>query len=380
MKIRLVRAITFILFFMTSGIEVFGMKEKDDNDSTHSINDYNIPFEQFEQMKQDVNALGSSHHKTNPEDIFNINKKFEQMKQNVNALVSSQHKTNSKGIFNINNEKKNQGKNNKIFIDITKPFGKHEHNNLLFRYLLKRVECIYEGSLGITLFEILTSFCISILNNIVEFEKMDKNKFYANMLLFKFGFKLGIPILSFIIVDFNICIYNWLASGIKYLMVRYNKYPLEQLDIKWKAKSFKKNLKFIYLLNAFNIDIKLNLFGLLLCIPLTKILETLLIFKWTREVDYTRKTINSSYTHIEDMGDTYKVIYETVKTETRKAEEIIERINEASEEGFSTLEKISTQAKNILLPENDNNNNNPNNNPNNNNPNNNIDNNDEENE
>lgn len=320
MKIRLFLAITFILFSMTSGIEVLGMKE----------NDYEIPYEQFNQMNKDVDAL-----------------------------ISGQNKMKS-----INNEKKNQGKNNKIFINITKPFGNHEFKNHIFHYLFKRVECIYEGSLGITLFEILTSFSISILNNIVEFEKMDKNKFYANMLIFKFGFKLGIPILSFIIVDFNICIYNWLASGIKYLMVRYNKYPLEQLNIKWKAKSFKKNLKFIYLLNAFNIDIKLNLFGLLLCIPLTKILETLLICKWTREVDYTRKTTNTSYTHIDDMGDTYKVIYETVNTkrEREKVIDIIYKIRKASEEGFSTLEKISTQASEILhFPKTDINANNENN-------------------
>jgi len=219
---------------------------------------------------------------------------------------------------------------------------------------------------------------MSILNNIFGFEKMFENKFYASMFLLKFGFKLGIPNLSFIIVDFNICIYNWLVSGIKYLMFFYNKAPLKQLGIEWEAKSFDTIFKFICLFNAFNIDIKLNIFGLSLCIPLTKILEALLIYKLIQKVDYKKK-IELSITPIEETGKIYQAIYYTVKKKYKKAEGIMNKITEASEEGLKILEEISTQAKNILLPDNNPNNNNPNNNPNNNNEDNNNDNNDEEN-
>lgn len=479
MKIRLVLAITFILFSITSGIEVFGMKEKnsydfnsfDENNENNIENnvhsDYiqsppaypknnNIKNKLFSgelQKNKDINTNEEGQEKNN--NIFNENKDHnhkENLMNNVNnsffeidtsskkddkyneagdnnILYSNNNfysfnkipnkdlkdinlninrksfsklgnnRSNSNNSFELDNRKnlninvlssddmtnKNMNKSYEHinikdlgldgkYINITQPFGKNQSQNEVFLYLFKRVGCIYEGTLGITLSEIIASFGISILNNIFGFEEMVENKFYASMFLLKFGFKLGIPNLSFIIVDFNICIYNWLVSGIKYLMFFYNKAPLKQLGIEWKAKSFDTIFKFICLFNAFNIDIKLNIFGLSLCIPLTKILEALLIYKLIQKVDYKKK-IELSITPIEETGKIYQAIYYTVKKKYKEAEGIMNKITEASEEGLKILEEISTQAKNILLPDNNPNNNNPNNN----NEDNNNDNNDEEN-
>lgn len=352
------------LFFK---INTSSKKEAEDNNILNSNNN----FDSFNKISiENINRnsfpkLGNN--RSNNNNSFELVRNF-----NINVL-SSDDVTNK----NINKSFEHLGRNDcgldGKYINITQPFGeKNQGKNKVFLYLFKRVGCIYEGTLGITLSEILASFCMSILNNIFGFEKMFENKFYASMFLLKFGFKFGIPNLSFIIVDFNICIYNWLVSGIKYLMFFYNKAPLKQLGIEWKAQSFDKIFKFICLFNAFNIDIKLNIFGLSLCIPLTKILEALLIYKLIQKVDYKKK-IELSITPIENTGKIYQAIYYTVKEKYKEAEGIMNKITEASEEGLATLKEISTQAKNILLPENDNNNN-PNNNPNNN-----IDNNDEEN-
>lgn len=398
MKIRLFLAITFILFSMTSGIEVLGMKEtydddsfayeieyKKKNDDVKSLDENNInSIENYGPRKIELNECNypsssininmKNEDDKNEDNINTYNNNYSNINNNVNKinnynyypappLINSELINNniSNPInSNIYNPKEYvpQEENSPKLIRITQPFGKGERKNILFLYFFKKVGCIYEGNLGFTLFEILASFGMSILNNIVEFEKMDKNKFYANMLLFKFGFKLGIPILSFIIVDFNICIYNWLVSGIKYLMFFYNKAPLEQLGIKWKAKSFDKNFKFICLFNAFNIDIKLNLFGLSLCIPLTKILEALLICKLIQEVGYKKKI----YASRKELGEIYNAIYGAVEGKTEEAEGIMNRITEASEEGLRILETISTQAREILPFPKKVNNNNPNNN------------------
>lgn len=396
MKIRLVLAITFILFSITSGIEVFGMKENDFDDSSQyelenkkkndyfklldENNDKNIENEVHEKKElnecnypsSSININMKNEDDKNENNINTYNNNYSNINNNVNKINNYNYYPAPPLIINsepinynisepINNNIYNvpQEENSPKLIRITQPFGKDKANkNILFFYFFKKVECIYEGNLGITLFEILSSFGMSILNNIIEFEKMDKNKFYANMFLLKFGFKLGIPILSFIIVDFNICIYNWLVSGIKYLMFFYNKAPLEQLGIKWEAKSFDKNFKFICLFNAFNIDIKLNLFGLSLCIPLTKILEALLICKLIQDVGYKKK----KYAARKEMGEIYNAIYDAVETETRKAKGIMNRITKASEEGLKILEEISTQAREILPFPKKVNNNNPNNN------------------
>ncbi len=313
MKIRLVLAITYVLFSMTSGIEIFGMKEDEDNNSDLLINNV-------------CNEINTS---------SNMRQSFQKFKP--------MHSNSNRNIFELQEKSYD-------FIKNTQPFPIVSTKNKLFFYLLKRVNCIYEGSLGITLFEILASFGISIVNNIFGFEKMVKNKFYASMFLLKFGFKLCIPNLSFIIVDVNICIYNWLLSGIKYLMVHYNKAPLKQLGIQWETKSFKKFSKIIYPLNFFNIDIKLNLFGLSLCIPLTKIVEALLISKLMQEADYKKNT-KSLYTSIKNMGKIYQAVYNTVEERYEETENIMEKITKASEEGLATLKEISTKAKDTLLPE-----------------------------
>lgn len=418
MKIRLFLAITFILSSITSGIEIFGTDEEfniNNNEEEKSGDDIhnkhiNLPIPHQirnnffsrklrKKKNKDINANVEEQEKNN--NIFNENNNFDSFNkipiENINRNSFSNlgnNRSNNNNSFelvrnfninvlssddvtnkNINKSFEHLDKNDlelhEKSINITQPFGKNPRKNKVFFYLFKRVGCIYEGTLGITLSEILASFCMSILNNIFGFEKMFENKFYASMFLLKFGFKLGIPNLSFIIVDFNICIYNWLVSGIKYLMFFYNKAPLKQLGIEWKAKSFDTIFKFICLFNAFNIDIKLNIFGLSLCIPLTKILEALLIYKLIQKVDYKKK-IELSITPIEKTGKIYQAIYYTVKRKYKEAEGIMNKITEASEEGLKILEEISTQAKNILLPDN-----NPNNNPNNNN--NNEDNNDEEN-
>lgn len=356
MKIRLFLAITFILFSITSGIEVIGMNENlNDNNEEEEYKDggekrtsnFNI-----NNGKENEGNEISTLMKNLRRNIITTHNQF--MMSMSNSIPMSKGKRNID--FSKNGEKINElQENTNDLINTTKPFEGEKRKDLLFRFLFKRVECIYEGTLGITLFEILASFGISILNNILGFEKMDKNKFYANMFLLKFGFKLGIPILSFIIVDFNICIYSWLVSGIKYLMFFYNKTPLERLDTRWKAKSFDKIFKFICLFNAFNIDIKLNIFGLTLCIPLTKILEALLIGKLIQEFGYTKII----YASVNETGEIYQAIYNTVEGEKYKeAEGIMNKINKASKEGLSTLKEISTQAVGILLSKNDNNNNN----------------------
>lgn len=350
MKIRLVLGITFILFSITSGIENFGMDEK---------NDFEIDTRDNDNKGGETNAFYINNNENRNNNSYSrilfprrLNMENDNLPYgNINSSFLS-----FKRPCDLRNGENNT---NKYYIKINKPFAGDQDKNELFFYFFRRVKCIYEGTLGITLFEILTSFGISILNNIFGFEKMVKNKFYANMFLLKFGFKFVIPILSFIIVDFNICIYNWLVSDIKYLMVRCNRAPLDQLKIKWKASSFEKNLKFIYLLNTFNIDIKLNLFGLSLCIPLTKILETLLICKLIQEVDYKKNT-KSSYLPFENIGETYKSIHKTVERKNRNAKNIMFKNTNASEKVLSTLEKISTKAKDFFLPKKDNNN--PNNN------------------
>ena len=374
MKIRLFLAIAIILFSITSGVEIFGMDEK---------NDENIDEGSFDNIEDDerINNINNKkkENNTSKEDSFQeINNCLNSRNNNYNINLNINEcieENNSRLFGNFFYESLN--KEDSFFIN--KPFKEDNEKNKLFLHLYNMVGKIYHGSLGFTFFEFCTSFGISILNNIFGFEKMVKNKFYANMLLLKFGFKLAIPFLSFIIVDFNICVYNWLSGCMKYVMIYYHKTPLEEIGINWKANCIENNLKFIYLLNIFNIDIKLNLFGLSLCFPLTKMLEALLIYKGMQEIRFNRNIKQQRVVKWDDIkSKVYTFIYNKVENNYEDTNNTIDRFKEKYKKIRDCVEKISNAAKEIFMHNNNinnndgNNKNNNGNNENNNNENNNI--------
>lgn len=377
MKIRLFLAIAIILFSITSGVEIFGMNEKEEkeenidderiNNINNEKNGTNIREENiFQKINNDLLNSRSNIYNTNInlDDNDDIEKNLD-----INECIEENNNRFSGNFYESLN------KEDSFFIN--KPFKENKGKNELFLRLYNMVGKIYYGSLWFTFFEFYTSFGISILNNIFGFEKMVKNKFYANMLLLKFGFKLAIPFLSFIIVDFNICVYNWLSGCMKYVMIYYHKTPLDEIGIKWKANCIENKLKFIYLLNIFNIDIKLNLFGLSLCFPLTKILEALLIYKGMQEIRFDRNIKQKLVTwdNIES-GGVYNDIYNKVENNYEDTNNTIDRFKEKYKNIMNCVEEISNAAKEIFMHNNNINNNNNGNNENNNNDGNNENNND----
>ena len=401
MKIRLVLAISFTLLSITSGIEVFGMNEnlnnneeeesKDDtrNKYLNLPNPYHIKNNLFSgELRKDINTNEEEQKKN--DNIFNenndCNHKGNLMNNNANNLFfeidtstkkddintnglllrsNNDITTNSFRTLNFNNDNRSRYyfnsdlSNNELLKEDNKhmflyePFNGDKRNRVAYA-LFNSVRYIYTSSFGFTLFEIGTSVGLSILNNIIKFEKIIRNRFYANFLLLKFGVKLAIPLLSFIIVDVNICIYSLAVSCIKYAIIKFHKELLNVFHIEWDSPfGENKNLKKLicFFINIFNIDIKLDLFVFSLCLPFSKIVEMLIFRNCLQKIGKQRKNFNIPIVtrkKIVDNSELYDNILTAIEnTSEEDIEKKIKEINEVNNKKKRLEEAINKVCINI---------------------------------
>ena len=327
MRIKLLLPISVVIFSIAFTIQNFGMKEINTENDTEE-------------------KLDSSTQENHNQDNNNIETKEIGNPPITDSNFTNNDKLNINNINNIKND--NHPIDDSDFTHIAQPLNNNAGNRA-FLTLYKRIECIYESSFGLPLLEAGTSFGMSILNNIFGFEKMVKNKFYVNRLLLKSGFKLGIPIVSFIIIDFNVCIYNWLVACMKYLVIHYNKAPLKQFKINCETTCIKNKLKLIYFFNVFNIDIKLNLFGWSLCLPLTKILEIWLIGKALEEVNHKKNCASS----LADLNAIDNQIYQDIRRTARESAsdvgKTLKQIRASRDRTLEDLNKIKYDAGKVIV-------------------------------
>ena len=313
-------------FFITFAIQNFGMNEYGEYD----INTNSLFF-----LRSNNDITTNSFRTLN---FNNDNRSFYYL--NSDLSIKKKH------------ENKSEEEDNKP-IYLHEPFKEKKRNRLAYA-LFNSVRYIYTSSFGFTLFEIGTSVGLSILNNIIKFEKIVRNRFYANFLLLKFGVKLAIPLLSFIIVDVNICIYSLAVSCIKYAIIKFHKELLNVFHIEWDSPfGENKNLRKLicFFINIFNIDIKLDLFVFSLCLPFSKIVEMLIFRNCLQKIGQQRKIFNIPIVtrkEIVDNSELYKNILTAIENTSEKdIEEKVKEINEVNNKKKRLNEAINKVCINI---------------------------------